>query len=75
LRPPIDDIESYWSPVEKAHASRMLACSFVGTGPQVADRLRAFIADTRADEVIVGAAIFDHAARLRSYEILARALG
>ena len=74
LRPPIDDIESYWSPVEKAHVSRMLACAFVGTGPQVADRLHSFIAETQADELIVAGAIFDHAARLRSYQILAEAM-
>ena len=75
LRPPIDDIESYWSPVEKAHVSRMMACSFVGTGPQVADRLHGFVAETGADELIVAAAVFDHEARLRSYEILAGAMG
>jgi luciferase family oxidoreductase group 1 len=75
LLPPIDDIESYWSPAEKAHVSRMMACSFVGTGPQVADRLHGFVAETGADELIVAAAIFDHAARRRSYEILAAAAG
>ena len=75
LRPPIDDIEAYWSPVEKAHVSRMMACSFVGTGPEVADRLHGFVAETGADELIVAAAIYDHEARLRSYEILARAMG
>ena len=74
LRPPIDDIDAYWSPVEKAHVSRMMACSFVGTGPQVADRLHGFAAETGADELIVAAAIYDQRARLRSYEILAQAM-
>ncbi|HEX6994305.1 MAG TPA: LLM class flavin-dependent oxidoreductase [Gammaproteobacteria bacterium] len=71
LPPPIDDIETYWSPVEKAQASRMLACSFVGSRGAVRDGLARFIEETRADEVIVVAAIYDHRARLRSYEILA----
>jgi luciferase family oxidoreductase group 1 len=71
LRPPIDDIEAYWSPAEKAHASRMLACSIVGSRETVAAGLRRFIAETGADELIVASAIHDHAARLRSYEILA----
>ena len=31
LQPPIDDIETYWTPTEKVQASRMLACSFVGS--------------------------------------------
>ena len=74
LQPPIDDIETYWTPAEKAHASRMLACSFVGSradgAPTGSTR---FIAETGADELIVAAAIYDHAARLRSYEILAQA--
>jgi luciferase family oxidoreductase group 1 len=74
LRPPIDDIESYWSPAEKAQASRMLACSFVGVGEAVAEGLRAFVKQTGADELIVAGAIFDHQARLRSYEILAEAM-
>ncbi|HUL81492.1 MAG TPA: LLM class flavin-dependent oxidoreductase [Gammaproteobacteria bacterium] len=71
LRPPIDDIESYWAPHEKAQAMRMLACSFVGSPATVRAGLERFVADTSADEVIVAAAIYDHAARLRSYELLA----
>ncbi|SRR5690606_7715599 len=71
LPPPIDDIEAYWSPAEKAQASRMLACSFVGSRNAVRDGLARFIEGTGADEVIVVAAIHDHRARLRSYEILA----
>jgi luciferase family oxidoreductase group 1 len=71
LQPPISDIESYWSPPEKAQASRMLARSFVG-GPETVRRgLESFIAETQADELIVASAIYDHKARLRSYEILA----
>jgi luciferase family oxidoreductase group 1 len=71
LPPPIDDIDAYWSPAEKANAARMLACSFVGSARTVRDDLSAFVERTGADEVIVAAAIHDHAARLRSYEILA----
>jgi luciferase family oxidoreductase group 1 len=71
LPPPIDDIEGYWSPVEKAHASNMLSCSFVGSPDTVRRGLERFIEKTGADEVMVASAIYDHAARLRSYEILA----
>ena len=73
LKPPIDDIEAYWSPDEKSHASRMLACSFVGSRSTVRQELEAFIEKTEADEVIVASAIYDHAARLRSYDLLAQA--
>jgi len=74
LQPPIDDIESYWTPAEKAHASRMLACSFVGSPATVRSGLEQFIAQTAADEIIVAAGIFDQAARLRSYELLAEVM-
>ena len=70
IPPPIDDIETYWSPVEKAHASRMLTCSFVGSRQTVEYELQQFIQQTSADELMVASAIYDHAARLRSYEIL-----
>jgi hypothetical protein len=73
LLPPIDDIETYWTPLEKAQASSMLACSFVGAPATVRDGLERFAAETGADEVIVASAIYEHAARLRSYEILADA--
>lgn len=71
LQPPIDDIETYWTPSEKAQASSMLACSFVGSAQTVREELEGFIEQTGADELIVASAIYDHAARLRSYEILA----
>ena len=71
LAKPIDDIESYWSGPEKAQAQRMLACSFVGSRTTVQAQLQAFVEKTRADELIVASAVFDHAARKRSYEMLA----
>jgi luciferase family oxidoreductase group 1 len=71
LKPPIDDIESYWSREEKIHASRMLACSFVGSPDTVKRKLGAFVASTGVDELMVASALFDHQARLRSYELLA----
>jgi len=73
LPPPIDDIERYWTPDEKARASETLARSFVGSPATVREGLEAFAAETSADELIVAAAIHDHAARLRSYELLAAA--
>jgi luciferase family oxidoreductase group 1 len=75
LAPPIDDIERYWNPVEKEQVSRMLACSFVGAPDTVRAGLDAFAARTGADEIIVASAIYDHAARLRSYGLLAAACG
>lgn len=73
LLPPIDDIEAYWSPAEKAQAGAMLRCSIVG-GPETVRRgLAQFLERTGADELMVASAIWDHAARKRSYAVLAEA--
>jgi luciferase family oxidoreductase group 1 len=71
LPPPIDDIDGYWSAEEKVRVSGMLRRSFVGSAETVADGLRAFVEETGADELIVATTIYDHAARLESYETLA----
>ncbi len=73
LPPPIDDIETFWTPAEKERASAMLARSFVGSPETVRTGLDRLVAEVEPDELIVAAAIHDHAARLRSYELLAKA--
>ena len=75
LPPPIDDIESFWSPIEKAQASSILACSFHGTKATIREKLVPLIEETGADELMVAAAIWDHQARVHSFELLARAMG
>ena len=68
---PVDDIEAFWTPAEKAQVSRMLSCAFVGSPATVRRELEKFVEATGADELIVAGPIHDHAARLRSYELLA----
>lgn len=70
LPPPVDDIASLWAPAEEAQVNRMLACSVVGDRASVRAGIERLMTQTSADEFIVAAAIHDHAARLRSYEIL-----
>ena len=70
LQPPIDDIETYWTPQEKAHASGMLKYSVVGAPQTVRRGLEAFRAMTGLQELMVVSAIYDHAARMRSYQLL-----
>ena len=71
LPPPVDAVQSYWTPAEEASVSAMLAYSFVGSRETVRSGLNEFINQNGLDEVIVASAIYDHAARLHSYEILA----
>ncbi len=70
---PIDDIERYWNPVEKAGVEQALACSVVGDAATVQRGIAEFIERNRPDELMLTANIFDHAARLRSFEIAAAA--
>jgi luciferase family oxidoreductase group 1 len=72
-RPPIDDIESYWSPLEKAQATQMLARSIVGSRDTVRAGIQAFMQETGADELMVVSDVYDHAARLRSFALIAEA--
>jgi luciferase family oxidoreductase group 1 len=67
--PPIDDIEAYWTPQEKAGVQNALACAVVGDADAVREGIRAFVARRRPDELMLTANIFDHAARKRSFEI------
>jgi luciferase family oxidoreductase group 1 len=72
-QPPIDDIESYWTPMEKAQAARMLARSIVGSPGAVRKGMAALIEETRADELIVVSDVYEHSERLRSIELIAEA--
>lgn len=74
LRPPIDDIDKYWLPAEKARASAMLEFAIIGSPATVRSGLERVVRKTNADELILVAAIHDHAARVRSYEIAADAV-
>ncbi len=73
LPPPVDDIETRLSPVERSMVAQSLSCAVVGSPETVRRGLGAFIARTGANEIMITAQIFDHAARLRSFEIAAAA--
>jgi luciferase family oxidoreductase group 1 len=71
---PIDlaEMQQLWTPHEQAQVQRMLAATAVGSPASVQKQLMAIVEQTRADELIVAGAVHSHAARLRSYELLAR---
>ena len=71
--PPVDDIESFWQPHEKLQVEHALACAVVGGPATVEAGLAAFVQRHRPDELMLTANIFDHAARLRSFELAAGA--
>jgi luciferase family oxidoreductase group 1 len=73
LNPPLDSTEGLWTPAEKAGLDHALAYAVVGSPDTVRHGLKAIIDRTGADELILTAQIFDHAARLRSFELAAGA--
>jgi luciferase family oxidoreductase group 1 len=74
IPPPIDDIEAYWQPHEKLGVENALACSVVGDPETVKRGIAAFVDRHRPDELMLVANVFDHAARLRSFELAAKAM-
>lgn len=69
MPPPIDSMDGYWAPHEKAGAERMLRYAIAGSPATVERRLRQFIDDTRADELMITTHIHDPAVARRSLEI------
>jgi luciferase family oxidoreductase group 1 len=72
LPPPVEDLESRLDARAKAILQQALSCSVVGAPDTVRRGLKVFIERTRADEIMVAGQIFDHGARLRSFELLAQ---
>jgi luciferase family oxidoreductase group 1 len=71
LPPPIDDLRSSITPMERLELDHLLSAAVVGSPETVREGLREFIDRTSPDELIIVAQVFDHHARLRSYEITA----
>jgi len=69
LPPPVEGFGEAMTPAERGMLEHALACSAIGSPETVARRMQDFIARTSADELIVTSQVFDHVARLRSYEI------
>jgi luciferase family oxidoreductase group 1 len=71
LPPPVDSMDGLWSEVEKAGVDQAFREAVVGSPAVVGKGIEAFVRRTGVDELMVTAAIFDHEARLRSFEIIA----
>ncbi|GAB1582185.1 LLM class flavin-dependent oxidoreductase [Phyllobacterium phragmitis] len=75
LPPPVENYEEGLDATARALLQHALSCSIVGSPQTVREGIGAFIKRTGADELMVTAQIFDHAARIRSFEILADVAG
>lgn len=70
LKPPVELSEFYLDPMEAAALQQMILYSFVGGPEKVKNKMQAFLEATQVDELMITTAVYEHAARLRSYEIL-----
>jgi luciferase family oxidoreductase group 1 len=71
LQPPVKDYLDTLDPIQLALLDQVLSCTAIGSPDTVSTQLAGFIDRTGADELMITCQIFDHAARLRSYEIAA----
>ncbi|CAN5666388.1 LLM class flavin-dependent oxidoreductase [soil metagenome] len=72
---PVEGYADRVGPQERALLDSVLSCSAVGSPDEVRASLQTFVERTGADELMITSQIFDHAARLRSYEITAEVFG
>jgi luciferase family oxidoreductase group 1 len=73
LQPPVDNMEDVWDAFEEAQASQMLTCTFIGSKETIQNDLQSFLDQTQVNEVMVSSHIYDHAAKLKSYQIVSEA--
>jgi luciferase family oxidoreductase group 1 len=74
VQPPVEDITTVSTPEERAGVDRALACAVVGSPQTVGRGIAEFVARYRPNELMLTANVFDHTARLRSFELAAEVL-
>lgn len=72
LQAPVDDLDLFWDGSERYAVQQMFRYSFVGGPETIKKDLQNFLDKTQVDELMVVSHIYDHSARLRSYEILSK---
>jgi luciferase family oxidoreductase group 1 len=72
---PVEDMSRIWNAQEKALVAARTGGSIIGSRETVARKLEEYLTRTKADEIMVNAFVYDHAKRLRSYEIIAEIFG
>lgn len=70
LQPPVKNMDSVWSPLEKSQVEKMGYYSFVGSPETVKKGLDAFVDQTGVEELIIATMAYDTDAQIRSFELL-----
>ena len=71
LPPPVETMDGLWTPFEKANVEHTFREAVVGSPETVRRGIAAFLQRTKVDELMITAAIHDHAARVKSFELVA----
>jgi alkanesulfonate monooxygenase SsuD/methylene tetrahydromethanopterin reductase-like flavin-dependent oxidoreductase (luciferase family) len=72
IQPPVESMDGHWSPIEKAQLEHSLAYAIVGSAESVNAQIARFVEFTDADELMITAQVYDHEARVKSYELTAQ---
>jgi luciferase family oxidoreductase group 1 len=75
LPPPVPGYADTLPPAARAILDQVLTCSAIGDAATVKSGIEAFVQRTGADELMITSQIYDHEARVRSYEIVGEAMG
>lgn len=71
---PVDDMDEIWNPMEKSHVQRMLRMSFIGSEETLVKDFKEFQNLFGVDEIMITSHIYEHDARVKSYEIIRNAV-
>lgn len=71
---PVDDMDEIWNPMEKSHVQRMLRMSFIGSEETLVKDFTEFQRLFGVDEIMITSHIYEHEARVKSYEIIRNAV-
>ncbi|WP_296247091.1 LLM class flavin-dependent oxidoreductase [Pseudomonas sp. UBA4194] len=73
-QPPVESMDGLWLPHEKAAVGDFLGLAMVGSPAKIRAKVDVLLEQTQADELIFTCDLYEHADRLRSYELLAQVM-
>jgi luciferase family oxidoreductase group 1 len=71
IQPPVDNMEGIWNEFEEAAVKERMQYTFIGSPATIKDKLQQFLDETQVDELMIVSHIYEHGARVHSYEIVA----
>ena len=75
MRPPVEVMHDLWTPQEEYTVKEFLSMAMIGSAATVEQKLQVLLQHTQADELIFTCDVYEHADRLRTFEILAELQG